>query len=113
MPTYDYRCPNGHEFEVLHGMDDPGPTACEVCGAKPVSRVFRPVPVFFKGSGFYSTDYGRGTRKVPPKDGSSPSEGGGSDTNLETSTAAAATLAEVGNGVDLSGTDFPFTAFGY
>jgi putative FmdB family regulatory protein len=63
MPTYEYRCPNGHEFDVLHRMDDPPPAACEVCGAGPVTRVFRPVPVFFKGSGFYSTDYGRGKRK--------------------------------------------------
>ncbi len=70
MPTYDYRCPQGHEFEVLHGMDGPGPVACEVCGAAPVARVFRPVPVFFKGSGFYSTDYGSKKRK---------SESGGGD----------------------------------
>ena len=59
MPTYDYRCPNGHEFEVVHRMDDPPPASCEVCGAGPLERVFHPVPVFFKGSGFYSTDYGR------------------------------------------------------
>src|SRR5438445_4615663 len=45
-------------------MDDPPPKACEVCGAAPLERVFHPVPVFFKGSGFYSTDYGRRKRKV-------------------------------------------------
>ncbi len=64
MPVYEYRCPKGHEFETFHRMDDPPPKACEVCGAAPVERVFHPVPVFFKGSGFYSTDYGRGKRKV-------------------------------------------------
>ncbi|HST25593.1 MAG TPA: zinc ribbon domain-containing protein [Gaiellaceae bacterium] len=64
MPTYDYRCPNGHEFEVIHRMSDPPPAACEICGASPLERVFHPVPVFFKGSGFYSTDYGRKKRKV-------------------------------------------------
>ena len=64
MPTYDYRCPNGHEFEVVHRMDDPPPGSCEVCGAGPLERVFHPVPVFFKGSGFYSTDYGRKKRKA-------------------------------------------------
>jgi putative FmdB family regulatory protein len=63
MPTYEYRCPNGHDFEVIHRMDDPPPKACEICGAAPLERVFHPVPVFFKGSGFYSTDYGR-KRKV-------------------------------------------------
>jgi putative FmdB family regulatory protein len=64
MPTYEYRCPNGHDFEVIHRMDDPPPKACEICGAAPLERVFHPVPVFFKGSGFYSTDYGRRKRKV-------------------------------------------------
>jgi len=63
VPIYEYRCPKGHEFELLQRMGDPPPDACEVCGASPVERVFRPVPVFFKGSGFYSTDYGRGKRK--------------------------------------------------
>ena len=66
MPIYEYRCPNGHLFEFFHRMDDPPPDACEVCGEGPVARVFHPVPVFFKGSGFYSTDYGRSKRK---KDG--------------------------------------------
>jgi putative FmdB family regulatory protein len=70
VPTYDYRCPNGHEFEVIHRMDDPPPSACEICGAAPLERVFHPVPVFFKGSGFYSTDYGRKKRKTEaPTDG--------------------------------------------
>ena len=65
MPIYEYRCPNGHLFELFQRIDEPPPEKCEVCGASPVERVFRPVPVFFKGSGFYSTDYGRrGKRKV-------------------------------------------------
>jgi putative FmdB family regulatory protein len=63
MPIYEYRCPNGHVFELFQRMDDPSPDACEVCGASPVVKVLHPVPVFFKGSGFYSTDYGRGKRK--------------------------------------------------
>ena len=63
MPTYGYRCPNGHEFEVIHGMDDPPPTACEVCEATPVNRVFYPISVSFTGSGFYATDYRRGEQK--------------------------------------------------
>ena len=63
MPTYDYRCPNGHTFELFQRMSDPLPPACEVCGAAPVERVLFPVAVHFKGSGFYSTDYGRGGKK--------------------------------------------------
>jgi predicted nucleic acid-binding Zn ribbon protein len=55
-------------------MGDPPPDACEVCGASPVERVFHPVPIFFKGSGFYSTDYGRKKRKVE-----AASDGGGGE----------------------------------
>jgi len=58
MPVYGYRCENGHTFEVIQRMSDDPITACEVCGA-PVQRVFHPVAVHFKGSGFYTTDYGK------------------------------------------------------
>ena len=61
MPIYEYRCKNGHTFEVMQSMSDDPVTACEVCGA-PVERVFHPVAIHFKGSGFYTTDYGRGNR---------------------------------------------------
>ena len=44
-------------------ITDPPPTACEICGASPVETVLYPVPVHFRGSGFYSTDYGRGKQK--------------------------------------------------
>ena len=71
VPIYEFRCPNGHLFEVFQRMNEPGPTECEVCGASPVTRVFHPVPVHFKGSGFYSTDYGRGSRK-PDKEEAAP-----------------------------------------
>jgi len=63
MPTYGYRCPKGHEFEVIHGMGALPPTACGVCGVAPVSRVFYPISTSFTGTGFYSTDYGRGGQK--------------------------------------------------
>ena len=63
MPIYEYRCPNGHVFEVFHRMDDPPPAACEICGESPVERVMLPVAVHFKGSGFYSTDYGRSRKR--------------------------------------------------
>ena len=60
MPIYEYKCPNGHLFEVFHGMTEPSPDGCEVCGAEPLQRVLHPVAVHYKGSGFYSTDYGKG-----------------------------------------------------
>ena len=80
MPVYEYRCPNGHLFEQFKRMSDPSPEACEVCGASPVQIVLHPVPVHFKGSGFYSTDYGRGSRKGKEegaKDGGASSDGAG------------------------------------
>ena len=58
MPIYEYRCRNGHNFEVLQRMVDDPVTKCEVCSA-PVERVFHPVAVHFKGSGFYTTDYAK------------------------------------------------------
>jgi len=57
MPIYEYRCGNGHTFEVMQRMTDDPLTSCSTCDA-PVERVFHPVAVHFKGSGFYSTDYG-------------------------------------------------------
>jgi putative FmdB family regulatory protein len=86
MPIYEYKCPNGHLFEVFHGMTEEGPEKCEVCGAAPLVRVLHPVAVHYKGSGFYSTDYGRGGRKPTPdksessstSDSSSSSDSGSS-----------------------------------
>ena len=75
MPIYEYRCPNGHTFEVFQRMTDPPVGVCETCGAAPVEKLLFPVAVHFKGSGFYSTDYGRGSRK--PKDSESGSSSDG------------------------------------
>ena len=83
MPIYEYKCPNGHLLEVFHGMSEPGPAKCDVCGAAPLERVLHPVAVHYKGSGFYSTDYGRG-RKASKDSGSSDSSGGG-DSSSSTS----------------------------
>jgi putative FmdB family regulatory protein len=70
MPIYEYRCENGHLFEVMQRMSDDPLEACTVCGA-PVQRVFHPVAVHFKGSGFYNTDYGK-RKKGAASDGSGP-----------------------------------------
>jgi len=58
LPIYEYRCKNRHTFDVMQSMNDDPVAICQVCGA-PVERVFHPVAVHFKGSGFYATDYGR------------------------------------------------------
>lgn len=69
MPIYEYRCPNGHTFEVFQKMTDAPADACPVCGAGPVEKLLFPVAVHFKGSGFYSTDYGKGSRKAASGEG--------------------------------------------
>ena len=73
MPIYEYRCPNGHRFERFQAMTAPAPEECDVCGASPVELVLYPVAIHYKGSGFYTTDYGKGKKK---KDGESGSSGG-------------------------------------
>jgi len=75
VPTYEYRCPDGHLFEVFKSITAPAPEACPVCGKGPLEIVLHPVAVHFKGSGFYSTDYGRGGRRKgeTSKDGDSGS----------------------------------------
>jgi putative FmdB family regulatory protein len=82
MPIYEYRCENGHLFEVMQKITEEAVTECPECGA-PVSRVFHPVAVHFKGSGFYNTDYGTRKRSREMKSAaeggsSSSSDGGGS-----------------------------------
>jgi putative FmdB family regulatory protein len=76
MPIYEYRCRNGHTFEVFQSMSDDPVRACEVCGA-PVERVFHPVAVHFKGSGFYTTDYARKGAKSGDDGAGNDKESGG------------------------------------
>ena len=71
MPIYEYKCEHGHTFEVMQRMADDPVEICETCEA-PVSRVFHPIAVHFKGSGFYNTDYG--TRKRARENASEKSD---------------------------------------
>ena len=83
MPTYEYRCRNGHQFEVFRAISDEPVTACPECG-EPVERVFHPVAVHFKGSGFYTTDYARkASGKTSESSDGKPSKDGGSDSKQE------------------------------
>jgi putative FmdB family regulatory protein len=84
MPIYEYRCERGHTFEVMQSITDDPLTICSTCQA-PVQRVFHPVAVHFKGSGFYTTDYGR-KRKVESSDSTGQSDSGkesGTDSGKE------------------------------
>ena len=71
MPIYEYKCENGHVFDVIQKMSDEPLRECEECGA-PASRVLTPPAIHFKGSGFHNTDYG--TKRGG---GNGGSEGGG------------------------------------
>jgi putative FmdB family regulatory protein len=75
MPIYEYRCERGHTFEVMQRMSEDPLTNCTTCDAT-VQRVFHPVAVHFKGSGFYTTDYGK---KRSGASGSSGSDSSSSD----------------------------------
>ena len=82
MPIYEYRCEQGHTFEVMQRMSDDPVQICETCEA-PVSRVFHPVAVHFKGSGFYNTDYG--TRKRARENSSSEKSDSSSSSDSKSS----------------------------
>jgi putative FmdB family regulatory protein len=86
MPIYEYRCEQGHTFEVMQRMTDDPVSSCQTCEA-PVQRVFHPVAVHFKGSGFYTTDYGTRKRSRETADGSSDSKGSSSDSSSNNDSA--------------------------
>jgi putative FmdB family regulatory protein len=88
MPIYEYRCERGHTFEVMQRMTDDPLEVCEEHGT-PVQRVFHPVAVHFKGSGFYNTDYGKkksgAASESSSTDSSSKKADSGSDSGSGTS----------------------------
>ena len=83
MPIYEYRCERGHTFEVMQRMTDDPLELCEEHGT-PVQRVFHPVAVHFKGSGFYNTDYGK---KKPAAGSEGKAESSGGDSKKDSSSA--------------------------
>ena len=68
MPTYEYECPEGHEFEKFQKMTEKPRAKCPVCGKPATRKISGGAGLVFKGSGFYITDYG--------KDGKGPRQGG-------------------------------------
>ena len=76
MPTYEYQCPEGHEFELFQKMSEKPRAKCPVCGKTAVRQISGGAGLVFKGSGFYITDYGK-DGKGPRKDPSEKSDSGG------------------------------------
>jgi putative FmdB family regulatory protein len=101
MPIYEYRCPDGHQFEVFQSMSDDPVATCEVCG-KPVERVFHPVAVHFKGSGFYTTDY---AKKGSSKSGSGSSSESKSDSSSSDSKSGSGSKSDSGSSSDSKKSD--------
>jgi len=97
MPTYEYRCNScGEHLEVVQSFSDDALTKCPNCGKKALRKVFSPVGIVFKGSGFYKTDNRSGKggahkvteKDVPSTPSSSPSpssESGTSKTDSKSS----------------------------
>jgi len=81
MPTYDYRCPNGHDFERFFRRFSEAATEleCPVCGALATRRVSGGAGLVFKGSGFYLTDYGKNAHRKSGSDAPGSSPGGESN----------------------------------
>ena len=105
MPRYDYQCTQcDNRFELVQSFKEAGSGTCPICSGEG-RRVFHAVPVIYKGSGFYTTDYGR--PKAPPSEtkeeressstsdssSSSSSGSGASESKSESATAAAETPA--------------------
>jgi putative FmdB family regulatory protein len=88
MPIYEYRCERGHTFEVMQRMSEDPITNCTTCEAS-VQRVFHPVAVHFKGSGFYTTDYGSKKRSAAGSSSeSSPSDSSSKDSTKKTESSS-------------------------
>jgi putative FmdB family regulatory protein len=78
MPIYEYKCENGHVFDVMQKISEDPLSSCIECGA-PVRKVLHPVSISFKGSGFYSTDYSeKGPKEAAQKDASKSANGSSS-----------------------------------
>jgi putative FmdB family regulatory protein len=101
MPIYEYRCEQGHTFEVMQRMTDDPLTSCSTCES-PVQRVFHPVAVHFKGSGFYTTDYGK---KKAGAASSSESSDSKKDSSKDSKSSKESTTSSAGSSSSSSSSD--------
>jgi putative FmdB family regulatory protein len=94
VPIYEYKCDNGHVFDVIQKMADDPLTECQECGA-PAVRVLHPVAIHFKGSGFHNTDYGKKKTGASSSSESAKDSGGDSkpSSDSKSDTKAAASTA--------------------
>ena len=97
VPIYEYKCENGHVFDVMQKMSDEALTECVECGA-PCARVLTAPAVHFKGSGFYNTDYGKrkggGGANGAGAEGSGGGESGGGESKSSDSGSSSSSKSE-------------------
>jgi putative FmdB family regulatory protein len=100
MPTYEYRCPNGHDFDHFFGKISDGVAVwpCPVCGLPAERRMSGGAGLVFRGSGFYITDYGKDGKKDQRTAGATDSakpaaESGGKESGAGSSGTGASTPA--------------------
>lgn len=89
MPLYEYRCKScDHQFEIQQSFSDDPLTVCPECGGD-LRKVFNPVGISFKGSGFYKNDSRSSSGSSSSSSGSSASEGStGSTGSTESSSSS-------------------------
>jgi putative FmdB family regulatory protein len=86
MPTYEYRCPDGHRFERFAKMSEAAAELpCPECGQLAARQLSGGAGLVFKGSGFYLTDYGKNAHRKGGADGGSKGESAGGDSTSEKS----------------------------
>jgi putative FmdB family regulatory protein len=88
MPTYEYRCPAGHEFERFEKINRAGRARCPTCGRLAARQISGGAGLVFKGSGFYITDYARAAK--PPRAESADGAGGRAESAAQEGKPAAA-----------------------
>ena len=85
MPLYEYRCKNcGHQFEIQQSFSDDSLTVCPDCGEPQLRKVFQPVGITFKGSGFYKND-SRSSSSSSSKESSTSSSSSSKDSGSSSS----------------------------
>jgi len=93
VPAYDYECRNcGHRIEVIHGVHDTGPTACEICGG-PMRKLLSTPAIVFKGSGWAKKD-ARDARPASKSTSSASKDSSTESSSSESKTSGDAALKE-------------------
>jgi putative FmdB family regulatory protein len=106
MPTYEFRCSNGHTFEQFHKISEAPSTAiCPTCGAVAERAISGGAGLVFKGSGFYLTDYGKNAHRGTAPKSSESSSSGGTDGGAKASDAGTSGSSSSSTGDKSTGGD--------